>query len=97
MFPSTYVEQIAETASAPRNIPTAPRGLPTPPQPKLQTVVALYDFVAENSAEVSLHAGDGITLTRAVAGEDWWSGRLTNGSSVLFPATYVQLQGPLGD
>jgi len=93
MFPSTYVEQIAETAPAPRNNPpTSPRGLPTPPQPKLQTVVALYDFVAENSSEVSLRAGDVITLTRAVAGEDWWSGQLADGSSGLFPSTYVQLK-----
>ena len=93
MFPATYVEEIVESATPPaRNTPLSPRTLPTPPQPKAQTAVAVYDFKAESTAELGLRAGDVITLSQAVAGADWWSGRLADGRQGMFPSTYVQLQ-----
>ena len=47
---------------------------------------ALYDFDAEpGSGEVSIRAGDILTVTRTDVGEGWWEGRTPGGESGLFP------------
>lgn len=49
---------------------------------------ALYDFVGENEEELSFAAGDIILLESK--GTDWFRGR-RNGTSGLFPASYVKI------
>lgn len=77
---------------------TGKRGPPPPPPlkpkpkptPKVQYVVALYDFVAQADGDLSFNAGDRIELVeKTQSSEDWWTGRL-NGQQGVFPGNYVQ-------
>ncbi|CDH54194.1 peroxisomal docking factor component pex13 [Lichtheimia corymbifera JMRC:FSU:9682] len=59
--------------------------------------IVLYDFVPEDPMEISLRRGDTVEVLSKVdpaTGEpsSWWHGRLSNGTTGLFPANYVQLQ-----
>lgn len=52
---------------------------------------ALYDFKGEeNSAELSITAGEILTITRKDVGEGWWEGTSSQGKAGLFPAAYVE-------
>lgn len=54
-------------------------------------VRALYDFSAEpNSTELSITAGDILTVTRRDVGEGWLEGSNSYGQVGLFPAAYVE-------
>ncbi|KAL1110383.1 hypothetical protein AAG570_007914 [Ranatra chinensis] len=54
-------------------------------------VQALYDFTGEpGSAELTISAGEVLTVTRQDVGEGWWEGTNQNGQSGLFPAAYVE-------
>ena len=54
-------------------------------------VQALYDFEGEsNSAELSIVAGEVLSVTRVDIGEGWWEGLNSRGQSGLFPEAYVQ-------
>ncbi|KAF6216071.1 hypothetical protein GE061_000409 [Apolygus lucorum] len=56
-----------------------------------QKVQAMYDFSGEpGSAELSIVAGEILTVTRSDVGEGWWEGTNQNGETGLFPAAYVQ-------
>lgn len=56
---------------------------------------ALYDFSGEpNTAELTIKAGDILTVTRKDVGEGWWEGRCSSGQVGLFPAAYVQETNP---
>ncbi|KIK04304.1 hypothetical protein K443DRAFT_676060 [Laccaria amethystina LaAM-08-1] len=77
---------------------TGKRGPPPPPPlkpkpkptPKVQYVVALYDFAAQADGDLSFNAGDRIELVeKTQSAEDWWTGRL-NGQQGVFPGNYVQ-------
>ena len=59
-------------------------------QQQQQLFVALYDFEAMESDELTLQAGDVIDL---VSGDDanWWRGRqVVSGKEGLFPASFVE-------
>lgn len=52
---------------------------------------ALYDFNGEpNTAEMSISAGELLTVTRTDIGEGWWEGLNAQGKSGLFPEAYVE-------
>ncbi|KAF5302239.1 hypothetical protein FQA39_LY10278 [Lamprigera yunnana] len=52
---------------------------------------ALYDFQGEsNTAEMSIMAGEVLTVTRTDVGEGWWEGLNSRGGSGLFPQAYVE-------
>ncbi|PNF21155.1 Sorting nexin lst-4 [Cryptotermes secundus] len=54
-------------------------------------VQALYDFAGEpGTAELSITAGEVLTVTRQNVGEGWWEGVNQAGQTGLFPAAYVQ-------
>lgn len=54
-------------------------------------VQALYDFSGEaGSAELTIAAGEILTVTRQDVGEGWWEGVNQLGQSGLFPAAYVE-------
>ncbi|RUS30762.1 hypothetical protein BC938DRAFT_478989 [Jimgerdemannia flammicorona] len=57
-------------------------------QPRRKSM-ALYDFKAQNPEELSIRAGDVITLTSKDEG-GWWQGTL-KGRSGIFPENYVKL------
>ncbi|KAK9870356.1 hypothetical protein WA026_006441 [Henosepilachna vigintioctopunctata] len=54
-------------------------------------VRSLYDFTGEpNTAELSISAGQILTVIRTDVGEGWWEGINDNGRSGLFPQAYVE-------
>lgn len=54
-------------------------------------VKVLYDFSGEpNTAEMSVTAGEILTVTRTDVGEGWWEGLNSQGVSGLFPEAYVE-------
>lgn len=53
-------------------------------------VQALYDFVGEsNTAELSITAGETLSVTRTDIGEGWWEGTNSKNKTGLFPQAYV--------
>ncbi|KAI7826019.1 hypothetical protein BC939DRAFT_486669 [Gamsiella multidivaricata] len=66
---------------------------PPPPVPKkigARTVVALYDYDAQQEGDLSFKKDDRIELVERTAGSDgWWTGRL-DGRQGVFPGNYVQ-------
>ena len=55
-------------------------------------VHALYDFDAQpDTGELSLIAGDILTVTRTDVGEGWWEGQNARGEIGLFPEAYVEV------
>lgn len=50
----------------------------------------LYDFERQASGELSISAGEVVTVTNKDVGEGWWEGVNTRGEMGLFPATYVE-------
>lgn len=58
----------------------------------LSQVRALYDFSGEpGSAELSITAGEVLTVMRDNVGDGWCEGFNQGGQSGLFPAAYVQV------
>ena len=56
-------------------------------------VQALYDFDAQpGTGELSINAGDILTVTRTDVGDGWWEGSNTRGESGLFPEAYVEVR-----
>ena len=55
-------------------------------------VQALYDFDAQpGTGELSINAGEVLTVTRTDVGEGWWEGLNSKGDSGLFPEAYVEV------
>ncbi|XP_041973096.1 sorting nexin lst-4 [Aricia agestis] len=58
-------------------------------------VQALYDFTGEpETTELSITAGEVLTLLNTEIGEGWWEGRNAKGQTGLFPAAYVKKLTP---
>eukprot|EP01090_Pellita_catalonica_P009009 TRINITY_DN20070_c0_g1_i1.p1 TRINITY_DN20070_c0_g1~~TRINITY_DN20070_c0_g1_i1.p1 ORF type:complete len:320 (+),score=80.14 TRINITY_DN20070_c0_g1_i1:106-1065(+) len=81
--------QPQRTSAQSSSQPPAQRRPPQMRQTNARTCTALYDFAAQNPQELSLRAGDVVTITKDV-NADWWAGSL-NGRSGLFPKNYVRL------
>ncbi|KYO19049.1 jouberin isoform C [Alligator mississippiensis] len=58
------------------------------PSVRLQTVVALYDYAAHRSDELTIHRSDIIQVLYK-DNDNWWFGSLANGQQGYFPANYV--------
>ncbi|XP_070556503.1 jouberin-like isoform X2 [Ptychodera flava] len=71
-----------------------------PPQPlkdlKYRRVVALYDYVAQRSDELTIKRHDVITVLHQDS-ETWWMGELPNGQQGYFPSNYVTPEGEIED
>ncbi|KAJ7239026.1 BAR-domain-containing protein [Mycena haematopus] len=82
----------ASAAAATKRAPPPPPALKPKPKvaPRIQYVVALYDFAAQADGDLSFNTGDRIEVVeRGASAEDWWTGRL-NGQQGVFPGNYVQ-------
>lgn len=54
-------------------------------------VQVLYDFSGEpNTSELTINAGEILTVTRDDVGEGWWEGKNSRGDCGLFPESYVE-------
>ncbi|XP_044279935.1 jouberin isoform X1 [Varanus komodoensis] len=56
--------------------------------PVQETVVALYDYTAHRSDELTIHCSDIIQVLYK-DNDNWWFGSLANGQQGYFPANYV--------
>lgn len=56
--------------------------------PVQETVVALYDYTAHRSDELTIHRSDTIQVLYK-DNDNWWFGSLANGQQGYFPANYV--------
>lgn len=56
--------------------------------PVQETVVALYDYTAHRSDELTIHRSDIIQVLYK-DNDNWWFGSLANGQQGYFPANYV--------
>ncbi|KHJ46366.1 SH3 domain protein [Trichuris suis] len=55
-------------------------------------VQVLYDFDAQpDSGELSVSAGEYLSVTRQNVGDGWWEGINSRGEHGLFPQAYVQV------
>ncbi|KAJ7293886.1 hypothetical protein C8J57DRAFT_1162760 [Mycena rebaudengoi] len=82
----------ASAVAATKRAPPPPPPLKPKPKiaPKIQYVVALYDFAAQADGDLSFNTGDRIEVVeRGASAEDWWTGRV-NGQQGVFPGNYVQ-------
>ncbi|XP_075921104.1 sorting nexin-33-like isoform X2 [Petromyzon marinus] len=58
--------------------------------------LALYDFEGENPGELSIRAGEQLTLSSANQVDGWLEGTNPQGKRGLFPAAYVEMAPPHG-
>ncbi|KAJ7102480.1 hypothetical protein B0H15DRAFT_334762 [Mycena belliarum] len=83
---------VTKASAAAKRAPPPPPPLKPKPKiaPKVQYVVALYDFAAQADGDLSFSTGDRIEVVeRGASAEDWWTGRV-NGQQGVFPGNYVQ-------
>lgn len=53
----------------------------------------LYDFEGQpGTSELSIYAGEIVTVTSKDVGEGWWEGSNQRGVSGIFPAAYVEVR-----
>ncbi|GAA6033418.1 hypothetical protein JCM8097_006741 [Rhodosporidiobolus ruineniae] len=90
LFQPTTSSSSSSSAPAP---PAASRPAPpaTPTRRGVGTAVALYDFEAGQTEDLSFSEGDRIEVLEIVS-DDWYRGAL-NGREGIFPSSYVQMQG----
>lgn len=55
-------------------------------------VIAIYDYRAQRSDELTLYKGDVITVLYK-DNESWWMGELSDGQQGFFPSNYVTDDG----
>jgi len=73
----------AATVAAPA---AAPAGPPKPPF----AVKALFDYAASNAEELSLKAGDALTVTETPQPAGWWKAKTADGKVGVVPSNFVK-------
>ncbi|KAL0950631.1 hypothetical protein HGRIS_007421 [Hohenbuehelia grisea] len=64
---------------------------PLLPHEGVARAIALFDFVAVESGDLSFSKGDVITITqKSNSSDDWWTGKV-DGRQGIFPANFVEL------
>ena len=79
---SNFTENTREIAMKDHMAPQAPQG-------GMRAQVQ-YDYTAAEAGELSLKAGSFVTVT-AKSDDGWWTGRLANGTTGVFPSNYVTM------
>ncbi|XP_078492454.1 intersectin-1 isoform X1 [Ciona intestinalis] len=83
-FPANYVKLMTSGSSSGKNTPSDSAKIK-----KVETqVIAMYDYSAQNSDELSFQRGAAIVVVDK-SDVDWWKGTL-GGTTGLFPSNYVQ-------
>lgn len=80
---STAPPAASGAAAAPA---AAPAGPPKPPFP----VKALFDYSATNAEELSLKAGDTLTITETPQPVGWWKAKTADGKVGVVPSNFVK-------
>lgn len=58
----------------------------------LYKAVVLYDFEGQHgTSELTIVAGETLTVISKDVGEGWWEGNNQRGESGIFPAAYVEV------
>lgn len=66
--------------------------IPGVPSPRLRKHArALHDYAAESPSELSINAGDIISLLSCDDNESWWEGETASGAIGYFPKDFVQV------
>ncbi|KCV73177.1 hypothetical protein H696_00720 [Fonticula alba] len=83
--------------SSPAIPSSIPPSLPRSPTARASDVIcyahAAYDYQSDTPGDLSFTSGQRIAIIkRTPSQEDWWTGRLDNGQSGIFPANYVVLE-----
>ncbi|CAE6510060.1 unnamed protein product [Rhizoctonia solani] len=66
-------------------------GLREPQIEGVARAIALFDFIAQESGDLSFNKGDVITVMKKTnSTDDWWTGKL-NGKQGLFPANFTEV------
>lgn len=66
--------------------------IPGVPSPRLRKHArALHDYAAESPSELSINAGDIISLLSCEENESWWEGETASGAIGYFPKDFVQV------
>ncbi|CAE6490117.1 unnamed protein product [Rhizoctonia solani] len=66
-------------------------GLREPQSEGVARAIALFDFIAQESGDLSFNKGDVITVMKKTnSTDDWWTGKL-NGKQGIFPANFTEV------
>ncbi|CAE6413970.1 unnamed protein product [Rhizoctonia solani] len=66
-------------------------GLRDPQTEGVARAIALFDFIAQESGDLSFNKGDIITVMKKTnSTDDWWTGKL-NGKQGIFPANFTEV------
>ncbi|KAG8687268.1 hypothetical protein FRC09_013596 [Ceratobasidium sp. 395] len=66
-------------------------GLAGPQTEGVARAIALFDFIAQESGDLSFNKGDVITVMKKTNSmDDWWTGKL-NGREGIFPANFTEV------
>ncbi|CAE7083107.1 unnamed protein product [Rhizoctonia solani] len=66
-------------------------GLREPQTEGVARAIALFDFIAQESGDLSFNKGDVITVMKKTNSiDDWWTGKL-NGREGIFPANFTEV------
>lgn len=66
-------------------------GLREPQTEGVARAIALFDFIAQESGDLSFNKGDVITVMKKTnSTDDWWTGKL-NGKQGIFPANFTEV------
>ncbi|CAE6423993.1 unnamed protein product [Rhizoctonia solani] len=66
-------------------------GLRDPQAEGVARAIALFDFIAQESGDLSFNKGDIITVMKKTnSTDDWWTGKL-NGKQGIFPANFTEV------
>ncbi|CAE6527237.1 unnamed protein product [Rhizoctonia solani] len=70
---------------------TTKPGLRDPQTEGVARAIALFDFIAQESGDLSFNKGDVITVMKNTNSmDDWWTGKL-NGKQGIFPANFTEV------
>lgn len=92
---SLYLPSTSQGTALPSDIPfIKPRpelAKPLLPHEGVARAIALFDFNAVESGDLSFRKGDVIAITKkSDSVDDWWSGNI-NGRQGIFPANFVEI------
>lgn len=78
-------------AESPHTIPKSQPAAPSSRRDGVARAIALYDFQAVESGDLSFSKGDVITvMQKSESSDDWWTGKV-NGQEGIFPANFVEV------